>query len=772
MSKSKSILSFFGRSQSSASSSTSSVNNVDMDKDKMITNDVAKESSSNSVEQYHPPENFQFPKIKIGNRERHCQYQWFNNFNWLHYDAKKDSVFCYYCMIHKEKLTAEHNKEQAYISEGFRNWKKAPACFKDHEQTKCHKAALTYQVIVPRCGDAAELNNNELTKQRYNERQYLKIVMECLQYLARQGIALRGNEDGNDNLTQLLLLRGKDHPLILERLKGKVSGKRSYTHHDFQNELLSIMANNVLRSKLNEVKVNKCYSIMCDEYTDMSNKEQLSFCIRWIDSMLNAREDFMGYYEIPDIKSDTIVMAIKDALIRMNLPFCDLRGQTYDGASNMLGHRSGVAKQIADVQPKALATHCHGHSLSLSVKDVTKQCKLLDDVMGTVAEITILVKYSPKREKLLGSIQQNLEYEDEYDYEKTTNLSKLCVTRWTVRASTYMKVLSNYDQLMTLWNVCLQGSLDKEVRSRIIGCESQMKKFNFFFDLHLGHRLYSITDNLSKTLQSEKMPAIEGQRISRLTIKTFESMRTDEAAKMFYDSVIKKASKHTFIEAPVLSRKRKRPNYRALINYFHVDGHDYGGEAHNPVSVEYEYRAVYFEALDIITAAIKTRFEQPSFKAFLKLESFLLTSIKGDIVDEEDLNFISETYSNDLHLPTLEVETSVLKPILEDVEVSCFNDIYKNVKEISQTEKKIILNVIAVCKLLIINPATSCTLERSFSSARRLKTWLRSTMNSKRFNSLAILSIHKELTDAIDLVAVGNEFASIHDRSQYTLESL
>ena len=47
------------------------------------------------------------------------------------------------------------------------------------------------------------------------------------------------------------------------------------------------MANNVLRSKLNEVKVNKCYAIMCDEYTDMSNKEQLSFCIRWIDSMLN-----------------------------------------------------------------------------------------------------------------------------------------------------------------------------------------------------------------------------------------------------------------------------------------------------------------------------------------------------------------------------------------------------------------------------------------------------------------------------------------------------
>ena len=33
-------------------------------------------------------------------------------------------------------------------------------------------------------------------------------------------------------------------------------------------------------------------------------------------------------------------------------------------------------------------------------------------------------------------------------------------------------------------------------------------------------------------------------------------------------------------------------------------------------------------------------------------------------------------------------------------------------------------------------------------------------MTSKRFNSLAILSLHKKLTDTIELVAVGNHFIS------------
>ena len=39
------------------------------------------------------------------------------------------------CSKHKDKLTAEHNKEDAYVKTGFNNWKKAPGCFNDHQGT-------------------------------------------------------------------------------------------------------------------------------------------------------------------------------------------------------------------------------------------------------------------------------------------------------------------------------------------------------------------------------------------------------------------------------------------------------------------------------------------------------------------------------------------------------------------------------------------------------------------------------------------------------------
>ena len=115
-------------------------------------------------------------------------------------------------------------------------------------------------------------------------------------------------------------------------------------------------------------------------------------------------------------------------MLRFNLELKHCRGQTYDGASNMMGKKSGVATRILAEQPKAIVTHCLGHSLSLAVKDLTAFCKILGDTMGTVGEICVLVKYSPKREKMLGRIRENIEGEFFDDNNKYSALDKLCNT--------------------------------------------------------------------------------------------------------------------------------------------------------------------------------------------------------------------------------------------------------------------------------------------------------------------------------------------------------
>ena len=132
------------------------------------------------------------------------------------------------------------------------------------------------------------------------------------------------------------------------------------------------MSAQVLRDLIQDIG-NNHFSIICNEYTDISNKKQLTLCLRWVDNDINAYEEFLGFYQIPDISANTLTSVIKDSLLRLSLSLERCRGQCFDGASNMLGKKSGVAKQIQDTQQKAFPTHCHTHSLSLGVKDTVSK---------------------------------------------------------------------------------------------------------------------------------------------------------------------------------------------------------------------------------------------------------------------------------------------------------------------------------------------------------------------------------------------------------------
>ena len=97
-----------------------------------------------------------------------------------------------------------------------------------------------------------------------------------------------------------------------------------------------MMAFNVLRVKVSTIRKRKFFSFMVDEGTNVSNFEQLPFCVRFVDNNLDVSERFVEFYELDNIKRETNVNAIKDILLRCHLNLGDCRGQTYDGAKNMI----------------------------------------------------------------------------------------------------------------------------------------------------------------------------------------------------------------------------------------------------------------------------------------------------------------------------------------------------------------------------------------------------------------------------------------------------
>ena len=59
-----------------------------------------------------------------------------------------------------------------------------------------------------------------------------------------------------------------------------------------------------------------------------------------------------------------------------------MQGQCYDGVASRAKCKTGVTSRILSMRSFALYTHCYGHSLSLSMCDAIKKCKLTQDALG------------------------------------------------------------------------------------------------------------------------------------------------------------------------------------------------------------------------------------------------------------------------------------------------------------------------------------------------------------------------------------------------------
>ena len=54
-------------------------------------------------------------------------------------------------------------------------------------------------------------------------------------------------------------------------------------------------------------------------------------------------------------------------------------------------------------------------------------------------------------------------------------------------------------------------STEKELKSRLIEVQSQMRDFDFCFELSVAKRLYKMTENLPRALQAERLSALKGE---------------------------------------------------------------------------------------------------------------------------------------------------------------------------------------------------------------------------------------------------------------------
>ena len=701
------------------------------------------------------PRNLKFPARSFGkqNFKRSFQPSWFDKFKWLHYDVDSDSAFCFTCTkALQHNIISSTKGEIAFTATGFQNWKKALAKdkgFHKHESSECHREAAARLCNIPSSvkGCVGELISTKHALEKYHSRRILLKILRNVRYLARQALPLRGDwrknqkSEADSNIYQLLQLRCDEDPSIVEWLRKKTN---KFTSADIQNEMLEIMALRILREIAQNVQNSTIYTIMADESADVSNKEQLVFCIRWVDDELVVHEDFIGMHPMQGTSADQIAFIIKDVLLRMNLRLEDARGQCYDGAAAMAGAKTGVATQIKSINGKCLYTHCYGHALNLAVGDSIKSVECLKGVFEVVHEICKLIKKSPKRNTKLDDMRKQ-------SRNDSKGIHALCPTRWTVRGEALESVLNSYVELMNLWDWSIDTLHDTEMKARVRGVQANMPTFDFLYGCCLGILLLKQTDNLSRTLQDPKISAAEGNAIAQDVIKTLSKDRNDNAYNLFWERVCKKQNELN-VNDPSLPRKRRLPRRledgSAEMYYF-------------PFSPKDHYRQIYFQTLDAAMNCIKERFDQPDFKMYVNLQELFLKAIR-DQSWENELTQVCSIYNGDVERYSLEAQLPLLRPAAIALEFELKNftvyDLIKLFQALDYSRKIAMSEVIKAAKILLVMPATNAISERSFSAMKRVKTYLRSTTTDNRMNHLMLLHVQKERVDNTSLIDVAHEF--------------
>ncbi|XP_042234493.1 52 kDa repressor of the inhibitor of the protein kinase-like, partial [Homarus americanus] len=195
----------------------------------------------------------------------------------------------------------------------------------------------------------------------------------------RQKIYLRGHRDNtkdvaNDgtanhvNFLALLDFLVKTGDRVLGMHLSTAAKNALFTSWNIHNQLIHICGEQIRDIIFQKVKTNKFFSIITTEITDSACKEQLSIVLRYVDPNDDIREDLVDFLECDNevtgrFTADKVTNSITGCGPYIN----NLRGQAFDGASNVAGSSKGAAAIIKETNHSAFYQHCSTHALNVAV---------------------------------------------------------------------------------------------------------------------------------------------------------------------------------------------------------------------------------------------------------------------------------------------------------------------------------------------------------------------------------------------------------------------
>ncbi|XP_062213798.1 uncharacterized protein LOC133914804 [Phragmites australis] len=320
------------------------------------------------------------------------------------------------------------------------------------------------------------------------------------------------------NFLEMMKLLGSYDKKVNAMVLGNAPGNAKYTSPEVQKEILHIIATNMQISIRREIGDAK-FCLIVDEAQDESKREQMALVVRFVDADGFMRERFLDPVHVLDTTATTLKQEICSVLFDQRLDVQNIRGQGYDGASNMRGEWNGLQRKFTEECPYAYYVYCFAHQLQLALVAASKEVTKVHNFFEHLAIVVNAVASSCKRNDELRANQvieiQKLVELNELETGSGANqigaLQRPCETRWSSHFSSICSLLKLYKAaFLVLKDIASSKGTGTSPlgRAKAAGAVKLMMSFDFVFILHLMQELMGITDFLCKKLQQKSQDIV------------------------------------------------------------------------------------------------------------------------------------------------------------------------------------------------------------------------------------------------------------------------
>ncbi|KAJ4755524.1 zinc finger MYM-type-like protein [Rhynchospora pubera] len=458
-----------------------------------------------------------FPQTLFGDKQRRFNKAWYSQYPyWLEYSIQKDAAYCLCCYLFKPE-----NREgggDAFTSTGFKNWK-------NKKSLDEHVGGLNsaHNLAMKKCQDLMKQNQHiqtvlerESKRSKNAYRLRLTATVDCIRWLLRQGLAFRGHDESKKSLNRgnfLELLQFlADHNAQIEGVVlENAPGKMMLIAPPIQKDIIKAAAIETT-NKIMEELGDDLFSVLVDESRDVSCKEQMAVLLRYVSKQGSIVERFLAVVHVKETTSISLKESLEELFCRHKLSFSRLRGQGYDGASNMRGEFNGLKALILNENSSAYYVHCFAHQLQLVLVAVAEKHKriatLFEDLSTAQNTVGVSCKRRDKlREKRAAEVQEALgndELSTGTGLNQEIGLARPVETRWSSHYKSLTNLTILFGSIMAVLDDIMENAEDSRQGAKASRLLDSLTTFEFAFSCIFMKNVLGITHELSQALQKKR----------------------------------------------------------------------------------------------------------------------------------------------------------------------------------------------------------------------------------------------------------------------------